>query len=201
MSGKKKAAFTALVVSILGALAFALGGGAATGAHGTFVLKSETQTALGEGDVGVDTTQSNGPEVKLRIGLVESATNTKTYVSNGVGCGNTSMNYSRATTSSQTYTVGRHSSWKAGVNCGSGTSGVRGSLTDVYFVANDGTQSYRGTILNGETNAWFRVSTGTASTKTQWTRQDMTPSANDHISCGVTIPGGGGGWYPDTACI
>ena len=91
MSGKKKAALVAILASIAGLLAFALSSTAVTGASGTYVLKSEHSQSLGNGAVGVDTTQTNGPVVKLRYGLVAAGTNTKTFVQNGIGCGNVSM--------------------------------------------------------------------------------------------------------------
>jgi hypothetical protein len=69
------------------------------------------------------------------------------------------------------------------------------------MVANTGSQLFVGTLLVGETEPWETDHTGTASTKAQWTRQDMTAGATEHTMCGVVIPGGGGGWYPDTPCV
>lgn len=199
MSTKKKAGVVAFVLAILGALAFLVGSSSVVNAGGTNVLTSTTVTDLGNGAKGIDTHQSNGPVVRLRYGLVESATNTKTYVPDGVhGCGNASLVYSRSSTSSSSYTVNKLSSWNAGGNCVSNSSnGVQGSVDDLDFKSNTGVLYHNGVLLDGHTEEWFALTTGTATVRACWNYQDTTPSGQYHDASAVLAPGGAGYWQKD----
>lgn len=199
MSGKKKAALTALVLVILGALTFGMASSAAVSANGTHVLTSTTVTDLGNGAKGIDTVQSNGPEIKLRVGLVESSVNTKTYAPDGVhGCGNVSMSYNRPTTSSPTYTLEKLSSWNAAGNCVSNSSnGVNSALDDLDLVSNSGVHLHHGPLGDGATYAWFPLTSGSSTSRACWDYQDTTSQSNSHNAIGLLAPGGAGYWQKD----
>lgn len=186
----------ALLAAVLAVVAYS---GAVTGT-GTFAERHVAVTDLGDGDYGVDIVNDNRSSL-VELGdyqLAESAINTKTFTSDGQGCGNVSMSYNRANTTTTTYTLEKLSQWNhPDSTCGSGTGGVRGSLTGTRLRTNTGVYRFHGTLLDGETDAWFPLTTGTATSRACWDYQDMTPGAGSHNAIGQVIPGGGGGWTKD----
>lgn len=194
MTGKKKAALAVVVAAVLSAVAFLVGSGSAVSANGGTYTVTSTQTQqLEDGASVVDTTLTNGPVVKLRFGLVAAGTNTKTYVQNGIGCGNVSMVWDDSPPGAS-YLVSKFSTWNAVGTCG----GAVDELQDVDKIDNNGVNTHHGALGDTQTWANYEITTGASSTKGEWSYRSVNGSF--HVACGVMIPGGGGLWYKDVAC-